>query len=85
MKGRYLDWLAQAENDFSCAQIAQELFINGQMLDELKEIDQFYIPTRYPDALPGGAPFQIFTENQAMRALEIANKMLNLARQEITV
>lgn len=30
-------------------------------------LDQFYIPTRYPDALPGGIPAEAYTATQSAR------------------
>ena len=26
-------------------------------------LDQYYVPTRYPDALPGSVPFEVYKEN----------------------
>jgi len=34
-----------------------------------KELDLYYISGRYPDAFPAGAPFEMFTSEQAERAL----------------
>lgn len=36
-------------------------------------LTQYYIPTRYPDALPGpSAPFEVYTKEQAAEAIRIA-------------
>ena len=48
-----------------------------------KELDQFYMSSRYPDALPGGAPFEMFTEEQAQSALEKAQTLLSAAKVEL--
>ena len=37
-------------------------------------LDLFYIPTRYPDALPGSLPDGYPTEDVALRALELAER-----------
>jgi HEPN domain-containing protein len=37
-----------------------------------KEVDQYYITNRWPDALPGGAPFATFTERQARSRFQIS-------------
>ena len=48
-------------------------------------LDQYYIPTRYPDALPEPAvPFQVFTEQQASQALAFATEMVELAKAKIS-
>ena len=42
-------------------------------------LDQYYIPTRYPNGLPGGFPFMAFSEEQATNALAAAERFLRLA------
>ncbi len=32
-------------------------------------LDKFYIPTRYPNGLPGGLPSQAYSEDEARQAL----------------
>ncbi len=48
--------------------------------DGAKELDQHYVPTRYPSGLPGNVPFRAFTRDQARRALEHARTVLSFAR-----
>lgn len=43
-------------------------------------LDQYYVPTRYPNGLPGGVPFEAFGAAQASAALEQATRFLELAR-----
>jgi HEPN domain-containing protein len=38
-----------------------------------------YIPTRYPNGLPGGAPFQVYTAAQAVEAIAGARTILEFA------
>lgn len=33
-------------------------------------LDQYYVPTRYPNGLPDGVPHEVFSEKQAREALE---------------
>lgn len=42
-------------------------------------LDQYYIPTRYPDALPGGIPSDVFTPEQAAEAIDRANEVAAFA------
>lgn len=42
-------------------------------------LDLYYIPSRYPNGLPGGVPFQVFTEGQARDAVEAAEAFVRLA------
>jgi HEPN domain-containing protein len=68
----------------SVRKIAQELMINGNIEEIGKYLDLFYIPTRYPDSLPEGAPFESFTIEQARDALEKALFILNYVRKIIS-
>lgn len=49
--------------------------------DLAAELDLFYLPTRYPDALVEGAPYRAFTQAQAERALEAADRVLAEVRR----
>ncbi len=44
-------------------------------------LDQYYIPTRYPNGLPGGVPFEAFSERQAREAIEGAGRFVTTARE----
>lgn len=37
--------------------------------DDCKRLDQFYIPTRYPNGLPGGVPHEFFDESHSTVAI----------------
>ncbi|TGL58667.1 HEPN domain-containing protein [Leptospira ognonensis] len=67
----------------SVRKIAQELEINGEIEAIAKELDLFYIPTRYPDSLPEGAPFESFTQAQAKHAMDQSMIILNFVRSHI--
>ena len=42
-------------------------------------LDQLYIPTRYPNGLPGGVPAEVFTEDQAAEATRQAETFIEQA------
>ena len=67
----------------SVRKIAQELGVNGEIEEIGKYLDLFYIPTRYPDSLPEGAPFESFTRQQAVDGLEKALYILSYVRDII--
>ena len=46
-------------------------------------LDQYYIPTRYPNGIPDGAPFEVYTKDQAAEALETAAAVLEHARRRL--
>lgn len=41
-------------------------------------LDVYYVPARYPNGLPGGVPFKVFTEPQAREAVEGAEAFVRL-------
>ncbi len=43
-------------------------------------LDQYYVPTRYPNGLPGGVPFEAFSRQQAAQAVLDAGRFLIAAR-----
>jgi HEPN domain-containing protein len=47
-------------------------------------LDQYYIPTRYPDALaPPAVPFESYTEAQAQRAVKTAESIYSLVAKKL--
>lgn len=55
----------------------------ANLRDDAGILDQYYIPTRYPSALPGGLPFMTFTEEQAANAIAAAERFLRLANDRL--
>jgi len=57
--------------------------------DDLKNdillLDRFYIPTRYPDALPGNLPQGLPTEIDAQEALRVAKIVLERAKKAMGI
>ena len=51
--------------------------------DGLRLLDRFYIPTRYPDALPGGALDGLPTQDDAQEALELVQGALLLIEEAL--
>lgn len=43
---------------------------------EVAPLDQFYVPTRYPNSLPGGFPAEAFARADAERALTMARAVI---------
>jgi HEPN domain-containing protein len=48
-----------------------------------RQLDQFYVPTRYPNGLPGGVPAQVFTRAQAERAVADARRFVETAEHVV--
>ena len=50
------------------------------LLDRGRALDKLYVPTRYPNGLPEGAPAECFTAGEARQAIEHAEALLAFCR-----
>ncbi len=46
-------------------------------------LDKYYIPTRYPNGLPGGMPAEAFEKRDADRAIEITEEVIKIIEMKI--
>jgi HEPN domain-containing protein len=53
------------------------------MADGLRLLDRFYIPTRYPDALPGEGLDGLPTQDDAQEALDLARRALRRVEEAL--
>lgn len=65
------------------ARYADQVPALANLNEEAGILDQYYIPTRYPNGLPGGVPFAAFHEPQASAAIEAAERFLRLAADHL--
>ena len=49
----------------------------ADLLDEARALDMHYIPSRYPNGLPGGIPHEFYSPKMAREALACARKLLD--------
>jgi HEPN domain-containing protein len=57
--------------------------IPADLLDTARALDKHYIPTRYPNAHPAGAPGELYTASEADRALADAESILEHVRRRL--
>jgi HEPN domain-containing protein len=50
--------------------------VPGDVVDAAKALDKHYIPARYPNSHPSGAPGDLYTRAEADRALADANRVI---------
>ena len=48
-----------------------------------KKLDKHYIPARYPNAHPSGAPMDYYTKKEAERAVEYARTIIKYCKNKI--
>lgn len=56
--------------------LADRYDVSEKLLDGALELDKSYIPTRYPDAHPSGIPKQRYTQSEAQRHVDHAERIL---------
>jgi HEPN domain-containing protein len=52
----------------------------SQLDPKASPLDKYYIPTRYPNALPGGIPSKAFDENDAKNAIRLTKKVIDFVK-----
>lgn len=67
------------------ARLLQELTIryDASLLDKAKVLDSFYVPTRYPNGHPAGAPFEHYGSLQSGEAIRYAGEILEFASSQM--
>ncbi len=51
---------------------------------QAKKLDKYYIPTRYPNGLPGGVPSRYFDDpEEAKEAMELAKRAIELVEAKV--
>jgi len=51
----------------------------GDLLEKARVLDNFYIPARYPNSHPQGAPFEHYGSLQSEAALNYASEIIDFA------
>jgi HEPN domain-containing protein len=49
------------------------------LVDAARELDLFYVPTRYPNGLDAGTPAEAFSAPQSDRAIDLAGRFVDAA------
>ena len=64
------------------ARLLEELpvAVERELIEKARVLDNFYIPTRYPNGHPEGAPFHHYGELQSGEALRYAGEILAFVR-----
>ena len=63
------------------SEIAKFVDVPKAVRDACRILNRYYIPTRYPNAFPSGAPVHMFNEDDAREALKLAEVVLNFAKE----
>lgn len=64
--------------------LAIEIDTEFKEIESVKKLDQYYIPTRYPNGLPGGIPSRYFDDpSEAKDAMLLAKKLIDLVEKKL--
>ncbi len=55
----------------------------SKIINDALHLDKHYIPTRYPDSLPGISPHEAYTEEEAELSIKRAKNIINFVKKEI--
>lgn len=71
---------------YELLQSAQEVAPDFRKVEKAAKLDQYYIPTRYPNGLPGGVPSRFYSDpDEAQEAMELAKAALGMVEAQIAV
>jgi len=57
-------------------EVGEKIDVPKYLINYAKELDKAYIPTRYPNAHPEGAPYESYTLNEARRLIKYAEEIV---------
>ncbi|HHE46582.1 MAG TPA: HEPN domain-containing protein [Bacteroidetes bacterium] len=63
--------------------LSDEIPVPNDLHDKAKVLDGYYIPPRYPNSHPEGAPFEYYGTIQSDMALKYAGEILKFARSQM--
>jgi HEPN domain-containing protein len=55
----------------------------NDLVEKARVLDNFYVPTRYPNGHPAGAPFEHYGSIQSKEAIAYAGEVLEFARVQM--
>ncbi|MBO3800319.1 MAG: HEPN domain-containing protein [Candidatus Brockarchaeota archaeon] len=60
--------------------LPEKYTVGRELLEKAMELDKAYIPTRYPNSIPEGAPFEVYTEGEAKRLISHAEEIIGFCK-----
>lgn len=57
--------------------------VPGELVEKGRVLDSFYIPPRYPNSHPEGAPFEHYGPLQSVEAIRYAHEILEFSRSQM--
>jgi len=64
-------------------ELPEEVSVPHQLLEQARVLDGFYIPPRYPNSHPEGAPFEHYGPLQSEMAIRYAREIVDFVRTQM--
>ncbi|MDI6841082.1 MAG: HEPN domain-containing protein [bacterium] len=65
------------------AELPPKIRPDAELIEFAKELDKYYIPTRYPNFHPSGAPLDYYTKREVARGIDYAKKVISFCEDKI--
>lgn len=63
--------------------LPDDIIVEQELLEKAKVLDNFYIPSRYPDSHPDGAPFEHYGILQSKEAIKYAGEIIEFVSSKM--
>lgn len=60
---------------------SKKVDVPEEIIESAKKLDKLYIPTRYPNAWPEGAPHEYYTKSDATEAIDKAREIIKWVKE----
>jgi len=64
-------------------ELPRSVAVPEEILEKGRVLDNFYIPSRYPNSHPSGAPFEHYGRLQSKEAIQYAREIIEFVRSEM--
>lgn len=64
-------------------ELPESVSVPAELVEQARVLDSFYIPTRYPNGHPSGAPFEHYGPLQSEEAIRYAGAIVGLVRPQV--
>jgi HEPN domain-containing protein len=64
-------------------ELPQNVNVPDELVDKARALDAYYIPARYPNGFPEGAPFEHYGALQGSEAVRYAGEIIDFVRAQM--
>lgn len=64
-------------------EVSRAVRLPEDLVEKVRRLDRYYIPTRYPNAWPALPPYRHYSREDAEEALRVAEDVVELVKREV--